>query len=48
VVSIFLYLLYFPSYDVLNDVIISDADCTPGREPRSVATSWVDVALVEG
>jgi len=36
VVSIFLYLLYFPSYDVINDVIMSDADCTPGRETRSV------------
>ena len=32
-----LYFLYFPSYDVINDVIMSDADCTPGREPRSVA-----------
>ena len=38
-VSVFLYLLYFPSYDVINDVIMSDADCTPGREPRSVAAS---------
>ena len=37
VVSVFLYLLYFPSYDVINDVIMSDADCTPGRERRSVA-----------
>jgi len=36
VVSVFLYLLYFPSYDVINDVIMSDADCTLGREPRSV------------
>jgi len=31
----------FPSYDV----IMSDADCTPGREPHSVAASdtvgWV-------
>jgi len=35
----FLYLLYFPSYDVINNVIMSDADCTPGREPRSVAAS---------
>ena len=34
-----LYLLYFPSYDVINDVIMSDADCTAGREPRSVAAS---------
>ena len=33
----FLYLLYFLSYDVINDVIMTDADCTPGREPRSVA-----------
>jgi len=39
VVSVFLYLLQFPSYDVINDVITSDADCTPGREPRSVAAS---------
>jgi len=39
VVSIFLYLLYFPSYDVINNVIMSDADCTPGREPCSVAAS---------
>ena len=38
-VSVFLYLLKFPSYDVINDVIMSDADCTPGREPRSVAAS---------
>jgi len=35
VVSVFLYLLSFPSYDIINDVIMSDADCTPGREPRS-------------
>ena len=34
-----LYLLQFPSYDVIYDVIMSDADCTPGREPRSVAAS---------
>jgi len=27
------------SDDVINDVIMSDADCTPGREPRSVAAS---------
>ena len=40
VVSAFLYLLEFPSYDVINDVIMSDADCTPGREPRSVAASY--------
>ena len=39
VVSVFLYLLYFPSYDVINDVIMIDADCTPGREPRNVAAS---------
>jgi len=39
VVSVFLYPLHFPSYDVINDVIMSDADCTPGREPRSVAAS---------
>jgi len=36
----FLYLLQFPSYDVIIDVITSDADCTPGREPRSVAASY--------
>ena len=24
---------------MINDVIMSDADCTPGREPRSVAAS---------
>jgi len=35
VVSVFLYLVQFPSYDV----IMSDADCTPGREPRSVVAS---------
>ena len=40
VVSVFLYLLYFPSYDVINDVIMRDADCTPGREPRNVAASF--------
>jgi len=34
-----LYLLYFPSYGVINDVIMRDADCTPGHEPRSVAAS---------
>ena len=39
VVSVFLYLLSFPSYDVINDVIMTDADCTPGREPRSIAAS---------
>ena len=33
--------LIFPSYDVINDVIMSDADCTPGREPRSVAASII-------
>jgi len=41
VVSVFLYLLQFPSYDVINDVIMSDVDCTPGREPRSVATTYL-------
>ena len=41
VVSVFLYLLQFPSYDVINDVIMSDADCTPGCEPRSVAASYI-------
>jgi len=39
VVSVFLYLLYLPSYDVINDVIMSDSDCTPGSEPCSVAAS---------
>jgi len=29
------------SYDVINDVIMSNADCTPGREPRSVAASFL-------
>ena len=42
VVSVFVYLLQFPSYDVNNDVIMSDADCTPGREPRSVAASFLN------
>jgi len=36
VVSVFLYLLYFPSYDVINDVIMSYAVCTPGREPKNI------------
>jgi len=40
VVSVFLYLLQFPSYDLINDVIMSDAYCTPGREPRSVAAGF--------
>ena len=35
----FVYLLQFLSYDVMNDVIMSDADCTPGREPCSIAAS---------
>jgi len=26
-------IVQFTSYDVINDVIMSDADCTPGREP---------------
>jgi len=45
VVSVFLYLLQFPSCDVINDVIMSYADCTPGREPRSLAASsyWISV-----
>ena len=30
------------SYDVINDVIMSDVDCTPGRESRSVAASTVE------
>jgi len=41
VFSVFLYLLQFPSYDAINDVIMSDADCTPGHEPRSVAASYL-------
>jgi len=41
-VSVSLYLLEFPSYGVINDVIMSDADCTRGREPRSVAGSLVN------
>ena len=32
----FFYLLYFPSYDA----IMSDADCTPGHEPRSIAATY--------
>jgi len=43
VVSIFLYLLQFPSYDVINDIIMSDADCTPGREPRSITASYFEI-----
>jgi len=43
VVSVFLYLLQFPSYDVINDVIMSDVDYIPGREPRSVAASFCRV-----
>jgi len=39
VVSVILYLLWFPSYDVINDVIMSDANCTPCCEPRSIAAS---------
>ena len=39
VVSVFLYLLSFLSYDVISDVIVSDADCTAGHEPHSVAAS---------
>jgi len=31
--------LIVSGYYVNNDVIMSDADCTPGREPRSVAAS---------
>ena len=46
VVSVFLDLLLFPSYDVINDVIMSDADCTPGREPRSVAASLLLLLLL--
>jgi len=40
VVSVFLYLLQFPSYDAINDVIMSDTDCTLGRGPCSVAASF--------
>ena len=39
VVSVFLHLLYFPSYNVINDVIMSNVDYTPSSEPRSVAAS---------
>jgi len=39
VVSVFAYPLYFPTYDVISVVIMSDAGCTAGREPRSVAAS---------
>ena len=46
VVSVFLYLLQFPSYDVISDVIMSDADCTPGREPRSVAASYYYIVII--
>jgi len=45
-VSVFLYLLYFPSYDVINHVIMSDADCTLGREPRSVAARFLNRLLI--
>ena len=45
VVSISLYRLYFPSYDVINDVIMSDADCTPSREPRSIAASYIQLSF---
>jgi len=33
-------------YDVINDVIMSDADCTPGREPRSVAASFFSLYFI--
>ena len=39
VVSVFVCFLQFMSYNIINDVIMSDVDCTPGREPRSVAAS---------
>jgi len=29
------------SYDVISDIIMSNADCTPGREPPSVAASYL-------
>ena len=29
------------------DVIMSDADCTPGREPRSVAASIFDYDVTD-
>ena len=38
-------LLQFPSYDVISDVIMSDADCTPGCEARSVAASLIFMAI---
>jgi len=46
VVSIFLYLLQFPSYDVINDVIMTDVNCTPGREPRSVVASFIFLSVI--
>jgi len=45
VVSVFLYRLYFPSYDVINDVIMSDADCTPSRETRSIIASYIQLSF---
>jgi len=30
---------------VINDVIMSDADCTPGRDPRIVAANYVYILL---
>jgi len=33
--------ILIPNYDVISDVIMTDADCTPGREPGSVAASAV-------
>jgi len=35
-----------PNYDVINDVIMSDADCTPDREPRSVAAILLTASLL--
>jgi len=29
------------SFRVMSDVIMSDVDCTPGHEPRSVAASYI-------
>jgi len=47
--------LILTSYDVINDVIMSNADYTPGREPRSVAamncwsvSHWVRVNCWSG
>ena len=45
-VSVFLYLLYFRNYDVINDVIMSDADCTPVIVVDKLVVRLNDSALV--